>query len=176
MNIAKQIAEELKIKVWQVEAVMELIDEGCTIPFIARYRKEKHGSLNDEQLRNLDGRLTYLRNLEERKETVLASIEEQGKLTDELKAQILSAETMVLLEDLYRPYKPKRRTRATIAKEKGLEPLAGVITLQMIKTPLIEEAAKYVDAEKGVTTAEEAIAGASDILSLIHISEPTRPY
>ena len=116
-------------------------------------------------LRNLSERLTYLRGLEERKETVLASIEEQGKLTDELKAQILSAETMVLLEDLYRPYKPKRRTRATIAKEKGLEPLAGVITLQMIKTPLIEEAAKYVDAEKGVTTAEEAIAGASDIIA-----------
>ena len=121
MNIAKQIAEELKIKVWQVEAVMELIDEGCTIPFIARYRKEKHGSLNDEQLRNLDERLTYLRNLEERKETVLASIEEQGKLTEELKQQILAAQTQVLLEDLYRPYRPKRRTRATIAKEKGLE-------------------------------------------------------
>lgn len=102
MNIAKQIAEELKIKVWQVEAVMELIDEGCTIPFIARYRKEKHGSLNDEQLRNLDERLTYLRNLEERKETVLASIEEQGKLTEELKQQILAAQTQVLLEDLYR--------------------------------------------------------------------------
>ena len=116
--------------------------------FIARYRKEATGALNDEVLRNLSERLTYLRGLEERKETVLASIEEQGKLTDELKAQILSAETMVLLEDLYRPYKPKRRTRATIAKEKGLEPLAGVITLQMIKTPLIEEAAKYVDAER----------------------------
>ena len=133
MNIAKQIAEELKIKVWQVEAVMELIDEGCTIPFIARYRKEKHGSLNDEQLRNLDERLTYLRNLEERKETVLASIEEQGKLTEELKQQILAAQTQVLLEDLYRPYRPKRRTRATIAKEKGLEGLANQILLQMLR-------------------------------------------
>lgn len=165
MDIIAKISEELGIKRHQTEAAVKLIDEGNTIPFIARYRKEATGALNDEVLRNLSERLTYLRGLEERKETVLASIEEQGKLTDELKAQILSAETMVLLEDLYRPYKPKRRTRATIAKEKGLEPLAGVITLQMIKTPLIEEAAKYVDAEKGVTTAEEAIAGASDIIA-----------
>ena len=148
MDIIAKISEELGIKRHQTEAAVKLIDEGNTIPFIARYRKEATGALNDEVLRNLSERLTYLRGLEERKETVLASIEEQGKLTDELKAQILSAETMVLLEDLYRPYKPKRRTRATIAKEKGLEPLAGVITLQMIKTPLIEEAAKYVDAEK----------------------------
>lgn len=165
MDIIAKISEELGIKRHQTEAAVKLIDEGNTIPFIARYRKEATGALNDEVLRNLAERLTYLRGLEERKETVLASIEEQGKLTDELKAQILSAETMVLLEDLYRPYKPKRRTRATIAKEKGLEPLAGVITLQMIKTPLIEEAAKYVDAEKGVATAEEAIAGASDIIA-----------
>lgn len=165
MDIIAKISEELGIKRHQTEAAVKLIDEGNTIPFIARYRKEATGALNDEVLRNLSERLTYLRGLEERKETVLASIEEQGELTDELKAQILSAETMVLLEDLYRPYKPKRRTRATIAKEKGLEPLAGVITLQMIKTPLIEEAAKYVDAEKGVTTAEEAIAGASDIIA-----------
>ena len=165
MDIIAKISEELGIKRHQTEAAVKLIDEGNTIPFIARYRKEATGALNDEVLRNLSERLTYLRGLEERKETVLASIEEQGKLTDELKAQILSAETMVLLEDLYRPYKPKRRTRATIAKEKGLEPLAGVITLQMIKTPLIEEAAKYVDAEKGVVTAEEAIAGASDIIA-----------
>ena len=165
MDIIAKISEELGIKRHQTEAAVKLIDEGNTIPFIARYRKEATGALNDEVLRNLSERLTYLRGLEERKETVLASIEEQGKLTDELKAQILSAETMVLLEDLYRPYKPKRRTRATIAKEKGLEPLAGVITLQMIKTPLIEEAAKYVDAEKGVTTAEEEIAGASDIIA-----------
>lgn len=141
MDIIAKISEELGIKRHQTEAAVKLIDEGNTIPFIARYRKEATGALNDEVLRNLSERLTYLRGLEERKETVLASIEEQGKLTDELKAQILSAETMVLLEDLYRPYKPKRRTRATIAKEKGLEPLAGVITLQMIKTPLIEEAA-----------------------------------
>ena len=165
MDIIAKISEELGIKRHQTEAAVKLIDEGNTIPFIARYRKEATGALNDEVLRNLSERLAYLRGLEERKETVLASIEEQGKLTDELKAQILSAETMVLLEDLYRPYKPKRRTRATIAKEKGLEPLAGVITLQMIKTPLIEEAAKYVDAEKGVATAEEAIAGASDIIA-----------
>ena len=165
MDIIAKISEELGIKRHQTEAAVKLIDEGNTIPFIARYRKEATGALNDEVLRNLSERLTYLRGLEERKETVLASIEEQGKLTDELKAQILSAETMVLLEDLYRPYKPKRRTRATIAKEKGLEPLAGVITLQMIKTPLIEEAAKYVDSKKGVATAEEAIAGASDIIA-----------
>ena len=156
MDIIAKISEELGIKRHQTEAAVKLIDEGNTIPFIARYRKEATGALNDEVLRNLSERLTYLRGLEERKETVLASIEEQGKLTDELKAQILSAETMVLLEDLYRPYKPKRRTRATIAKEKGLEPLAGVITLQMIKAPLIEE---------GVTPAEEAIAGASDIIA-----------
>ena len=155
MNIAKQIAEELKIKVWQVEAVMELIDEGCTIPFIARYRKEKHGSLNDEQLRNLDERLTYLRNLEERKETVLASIEEQGKLTEELKQQILAAQTQVLLEDLYRPYRPKRRTRATIAKEKGLEGLANQILLQLLGHSVEEEAKQYLDEEKEVTTVEK---------------------
>lgn len=165
MDIGKKIAEELKIKTWQVEAVIKLIDEGCTIPFIARYRKEQHGTLNDEQLRNLDERLTYLRNLEERKETVLASIEEQGKLTDELKAQILAAETQVLLEDLYRPYRPKRRTRATIAKEKGLEGLANLILLQMTETPLAEEAAAYVDEEKGVSSVEEAIQGAMDILA-----------
>ena len=165
MNIAKQIAEELKIKVWQVEAVMELIDEGCTIPFIARYRKEKHGSLNDEQLRNLDERLTYLRNLEERKETVLASIEEQGKLTEELKQQILAAQTQVLLEDLYRPYRPKRRTRATIAKEKGLEPLANIILLQMTDKSLEEEAKAFVSEEKEVATVEEAISGAKDIVA-----------
>ena len=165
MNIAKQIAEELKIKVWQVEAVMELIDEGCTIPFIARYRKEKHGSLNDEQLRNLDERLTYLRNLEARKETVLASIEEQGKLTEELKQQILAAQTQVLLEDLYRPYRPKRRTRATIAKEKGLEGLANQILLQMLDHSVEEEAKQYLDEEKEVTTVEQAISGALDILA-----------
>ncbi|MCH5266004.1 MAG: RNA-binding transcriptional accessory protein [Lachnospiraceae bacterium] len=165
MDIIKKIAEELKIKAWQVEAVVKLIDEGCTIPFIARYRKEQHGTLDDEQLRNLDERLTYLRNLEERKETVLASIEEQGKLTEELKTQILAAETQVMVEDLYRPYRPKRRTRATIAKERGLEGLADCILLQMTDKPLEQEAAAYVNEEKGVATPEEAIQGAMDILA-----------
>lgn len=165
MDINKKIAEELKIKTWQVEAVVKLIDEGCTIPFIARYRKEQHGTLNDEQLRNLDERLTYLRNLEERKETVLASIEEQGKLTGELKKQILEAETQVMLEDLYRPYRPKRRTRATIAKEKGLEGLANILLLQMTDKPMEEEAKAYLDEEKGVETVEDALQGAMDILA-----------
>lgn len=165
MDIIVKISEELGIKKTQTEAAVKLIDEGNTIPFIARYRKEVTGALNDEQLRNLHERLIYLRNLEERKETVLNSIEEQGKLTEELKAQILAAETMVVVEDLYRPYKPKRRTRAIIAKEKGLEPLANVISLQMISTSLLEEAAKYIDAEKEVNTAEEAIAGAKDIIA-----------
>ena len=165
MDISKKIAEELKIKAWQVEAVIKLIDEGCTIPFIARYRKEQHGALNDEQLRALDERLIYLRNLEERKATVLASIEEQGKLTEELRAQIQAAETQVMVEDLYRPYRPKRRTRATIAREKGLEGLADCILLQMTDKPLEKEAAAYVDEEKGVATVEEAIQGAMDILA-----------
>ena len=168
MDIAKKIAEELKIQVWQVEAVIKLIDEGNTIPFIARYRKEQHGTLNDEQLRNLEERLTYLRNLEERKQTVLANIEEQGKLTAELRKQIEEAQTQVLLEDLYRPYRPKRRTRATIAKEKGLEGLANIMWLQMTDKPMEEEAADYVNPEKEVNTAEEALQGAKD-LSLIHI-------
>ena len=165
MDIIAKISEELGIRKNQAEAAVKLIDEGNTIPFIARYRKEATGALNDEVLRNLYERLTYLRNLEERKETVLAGIEEQGKLTDELKAQIMSAETMVVVEDLYRPYKPKRRTRATIAKEKGLEPLAGIITLQMLSTSLEEEAEKFVDPEKEVTSAEDAIAGAKDIIA-----------
>ena len=129
LDIAAKIAEELEIKKWQVEAVIKLIDEGNTIPFIARYRKEAHGSLDDEQLRNLNERLTYLRNLEEKKAQVIASIEEQGKLTEELKAQIEQAQTQVVVDDLYRPYRPKRRTRATIAKEKGLEPLADEVIL-----------------------------------------------
>ncbi len=165
MDIIAKLTEELGIKRQQTEAAVKLIDEGNTIPFIARYRKEATGALNDEVLRSLFERLNYLRNLEERKETVLSSIEEQGKLTEELKAQILAAETMVLVEDLYRPYKPKRRTRATIAKERGLEPLANLITLQMLKTPLAAEAAKFIDAEKGVETAEDAIAGAKDIIA-----------
>lgn len=165
MDIIKQLKEELKIETWQVEAVVSLIDEGNTIPFIARYRKEKHGSLNDEQLRNLSERLAYLRNLEDKKNQVLASIEEQGKLTEELKAQILAATTQVVVEDLYRPYRPKRRTRATIAKEKGLEGLANIISLQMTSKPLEEEAKSYLSEEKEVKTVEEAIQGAMDIIA-----------
>jgi uncharacterized protein len=165
MDIIEKISQELGIKRTQTEAAVKLIDEGNTIPFIARYRKEVTGALNDEVLRNLFDRLNYLRNLEEKKETVLASIEEQGKLTPELKAQILAAETQVAVDDLYRPYRPKRRTRATIAKERGLEPLAMTIALQMLKTPLLEEAAKYVDEAKEVSTPEDALSGAKDILA-----------
>jgi len=165
MDIARQLKEELNIELWQVEAVIQLIDEGNTIPFIARYRKEKHGSLDDEQLRNLSERLTYLRNLEEKKNQVLASIEEQGKLTEELKAQILAATTQVLVDDLYRPYRPKRRTRATIAKEKGLEGLANIISLQMTDRSIEEEAKAYLSEEKEVTTVETAIQGAMDIIA-----------
>ena len=134
MDITAKIAEELGIRKNQAQAAIQLIDEGNTIPFIARYRKEATGALNDEILRNLFDRLTYLRNLEEKKEQVITSIEEQGKLTDELRKQIEEAQTLVVVDDLYRPYRPKRRTRATIAKEKGLEPLANVISLQNIST------------------------------------------
>ena len=165
MDIIKKLAEELNIGRHQAEAAVKLIDEGNTIPFIARYRKEAHGTLDDEQLRKLYERLTYLRNLEEKKEQVLASIEEQGKLTSELKAQIVAAETQVLVDDLYRPYRPKRRTRATIAKEKGLGPLAALISLQNSKEPLEKEAEKYVSEEKGVKNVQEAIDGAKDILA-----------
>lgn len=165
MDILKKLTDELGIQRWQTEAAVKLIDEGNTIPFISRYRKEATGSLNDEVLRNLNERLAYLRNLEEKKEQVLGSIREQGKLTEELKAQILAAETLVVVDDLYRPYRPKRRTRATIAKEKGLEGLADVIRLQMTKRPLEEEAEAYLSEEKGVLTVEEAIAGAGDILA-----------
>ena len=165
MDIIAKLAEELQIKKGQAEAAVKLIDEGNTIPFIARYRKEATGALSDEILRDLFDRLTYLRNLEDKKQTVLASIEEQGKLTEELKAQILAAETQVAVDDLYRPYRPKRRTRAIIAKEKGLEPLANIIMLQMLKTSLAEEAAKYINEEKEVLTAEDAIAGAKDIIA-----------
>lgn len=165
MDINQKLAQELDVKLWQVEAAVGLIDEGNTIPFISRYRKEVTGSLNDEQLRKLHERLQYLRNLEEKKEQVLSSIEEQGKLTEELRAQILAAETLVVVEDLYRPYRPKRRTRATIAKEKGLEPLANLILLQKLENPLEEVAAEYVDEEKEVNTAEDAIAGAMDIIA-----------
>ena len=150
MDITAKIAEELGIRKNQAQAAIQLIDEGNTIPFIARYRKEATGALNDEILRNLFDRLTYLRNLEEKKAQVIASIEEQGKLTDELRKQIEEAQTLVVVDDLYRPYRPKRRTRATIAKEKGLEPLANVISLQMLKTPILEEAAKYINEEKEV--------------------------
>ena len=165
MDILKVISDELNIKLSQVEATVKLIDEGNTIPFIARYRKEVTGSLNDEVLRNLDERLKYLRNLEDRKAAVISSIEEQGKLTDELKKQIEEAATLVLVEDLYRPYKQKKRTRAIIAKEKGLEPLANIITLQMTTKPIEEEAAEYVSEEKGVADVKEAIAGALDIIA-----------
>lgn len=165
MDIAKVIANELGIKVSQVEATVKLIDEGSTIPFIARYRKEVTGSLNDEILRDLYERLNYLRNLEERKETVITSIREQEKLTPELEQQIRDAMTLVAVEDLYRPYKQKRRTRATIAKEKGLEGLANIIYLQMADKPLEQEAQAYLSEEKGVVTVEDAITGALDILA-----------
>lgn len=165
MDIAKVIAKELGIKVSQVEATIQLIDEGSTIPFIARYRKEVTGSLNDEILRDLYERLNYLRNLEERKETVIASITEQDKLTPELEQQIREAMTLVAVEDLYRPYKQKRRTRATIAKEKGLEGLANIIYLQMVNQPMDKEAEAYLSEEKEVHSVEDAIAGALDIIA-----------
>ncbi|MBE7723632.1 MAG: RNA-binding transcriptional accessory protein [Enterocloster citroniae] len=165
MDIIKKLAEELNIGRHQAEAAVKLIDEGNTIPFIARYRKEATGSLDDEVLRNLDERLKYLRNLEERKNQVIASITEQEKLTPELERSIRDAQTLVAVEDLYRPYKPKRRTRAMIAKEKGLEPLADLISMQMVKEPLLQAAAAYISQEKGVETAEDAIQGAKDILA-----------
>lgn len=165
MDIIKAIASELNVRNNQVEAAVKLIDEGCTIPFISRYRKEATGALNDEQLRNLDERLKYLRNLEDKKAQVIASIAEQGLLTDELKNQIEKADTMVAVEDLYRPYRPKRRTRATIAKEKGLEPLANIIMLQMTGEPVIKTAEEYVSEEKDVKTPEDAVAGAKDIIA-----------
>ena len=172
MDINQKLTEELNVKRWQTDAAVNLIDEGNTIPFISRYRKEATGSLNDEQLRKLHERLVYLRNLEEKKEQVISSIEEQGKMTEELKAQILAAETQVAVEDLYRPYRPKRRTRATIAKEKGLEPFAAFILLQQAKEPLEETAKEYITAgkegvseEKEVKTAQDAIQGALDIIA-----------
>ena len=165
MDINQKLTEELGVKRWQVDAAVKLIDEGNTIPFISRYRKEVTGSLNDEQLRKLYERLVYLRNLEEKKEQVISSIEEQGKMTEELRRQILAAETQVTVEDLYRPYRPKRRTRATIAKEKGLEPLAAFIMLQNAKEPLENTAQQYVSEEKGVKSAADAVAGAQDIIA-----------
>ena len=165
MDIIQKLTEELQVKKWQVEAAVKLIDEGNTIPFISRYRKEATGALNDEQLRDLGERLTYLRNLEDKKAQVISSIEEQGKLTEELKAAIEAAQTQVAVDDLYRPYRPKRRTRATMAKEKGLEGLANMILLQMTTTPLETEAESYLSEEKGVATVQEAIAGAMDIIA-----------
>ncbi|MCR5194995.1 MAG: RNA-binding transcriptional accessory protein [Pseudobutyrivibrio sp.] len=165
MDITKQIATELSVRPAQVDAAIKLLDEGNTVPFISRYRKEVTGGLNDEQLRALSERLTYLRNLEEKKATCLASIEEQGLLTEELKKAILEATTQVAVDDLYRPYRPKRRTRATIAKEKGLEPLANIIILQMTDKSLDEEAKAFLNPEKEVNTPEEAIAGACDIIA-----------
>ena len=170
MDIYQTIKEELKVEKWQVEAAVKLIDEGCTIPFISRYRKEVTGSLNDEQLRDLHERLIYLRNLEEKKEQVLGSIEEQGKLTEELKEKILAAQTLVVVEDLYRPYRPKRKTRASVAKAKGLDGLAEYILAQNAQNPVLEEAAKYVtgddaEEEKRVKTPQEALQGAKDIIA-----------
>lgn len=165
MDIILKLAEELKVRREQVEATVKLIDEGNTIPFIARYRKEVTGSLNDEVLRGLNERLTYLRNLEDKKETVLQSIESQGLLTEELKNKIISAETMVMVEDLYRPYRPKRKTRASVAKEKGLEPLANFILEMNATEELTAEASKYVNAEKEVATAADALQGAMDIIA-----------
>ena len=170
MDMNQVLAAELNVKPWQVEAAVKLIDEGNTIPFISRYRKEATGSLNDEILRNLYDRLMYLRSLNDRKAVVLASIEEQGKLTPELKKQIEAAQTLVVVEDLYRPYRPKRRTRAIIAREKGLGPLADIILLQMTKKPLEEEAKAFLSEEKEVKTVEEAISGARDIIAE-HISD-----
>lgn len=170
MDIIQVITRELNVEKWQVEAAVKLIDEGCTIPFISRYRKEATGTLNDEQLRNLNERLTYLRNLEDKKAQVLGSIEEQGKLTPELKKQIEAAQTLVVVEDLYRPYRPKRRTRAIIAREKGLGSLADIILLQMTKKPLEEEAKAFLSEEKEVKTVEEAISGARDIIAE-HVSD-----
>ena len=170
MDITGKLTEELKVERWQVEAAVKLIDEGNTIPFISRYRKEVTGSLNDEQLRDLYERLNYLRNLEEKKEQVLASIEEQGKLDEELKARILAAETLVVVEDLYRPYRPKRKTRASVAKEKGLDGLAQFILAQETDRPREEEAARYISEEKGVESAADALQGAKDIKMCIRDS------
>ena len=161
MDIIKKLAQELAIKEEQAKAAVQLIDEGNTIPFIARYRKEMTGALNDETLRNLHERLLYLRNLEEKKEQVINAITEQDKMTDELKKKILAAETLVAVDDLYRPYRPKKQTRATKAKEKGLEPLANLILLQMTKEPLEKEAEAFINEEKDVKTIEDALKGAA---------------
>ena len=165
MDIIQKLTEELQVQRWQVEAAVSLIDEGNTIPFISRYRKEATGSLNDEELRKLHERLVYLRNLEEKKAQVRKSIEDQGKMTEELQAAIAAAETLVAVEDIYRPYRPKRRTRATIAKEKGLEPLADLLFLQELKQEAEKEAEAYLSEEKGVDSVQDALNGAGDILA-----------
>ena len=166
MNINLQIAEELNLNPTYVDNVIQLIDEGNTIPFIARYRKELHGAMDDTTLRTLNERLEYLRSLDERRETIVRAITEQGKMTEELAAAIDEAKTLAALEDLYRPYKQKRRTRATVAKEKGLEPLATLLFAQAADCPDPETAAAaYVDEEKGVASVEEALQGASDIIA-----------
>ncbi|MCR4654651.1 MAG: RNA-binding transcriptional accessory protein [Lachnospiraceae bacterium] len=165
MDLIRKLSGELKVQEWRIKAAVDLIDEGNTIPFIARYRKEATGELNDEQLRALDERLRYLRNLSERKEAVLSSIEEQGKLTEELRAALDEAETLVAVEDIYRPFKPKRRTRASIAKERGLEPLSELILKQELEKPAVEAAEDFVSEEKGVNDAKEALSGAMDIIA-----------
>ncbi len=165
MDIILKLKEELNVEKWQVEAAVKLIDEGNTIPFISRYRKEATGSLNDEELRNLHERLGYLRNLEEKKEQVIGSIEEQGKMTEELKAKIMAAETLVVVEDLYRPYRPRRKTRAGVAREKGLAGLAEYILKQEAKEPVLTEAEKYISEEKEVADAAAALQGAKDIIA-----------
>ena len=166
MNIAEKLAEELGLKQWQVDNTIQLIDEGNTIPFISRYRKEVTGELSDEVLRTFEERLNYLRNMEERKDDIKRIIEEQGKLTEELSAQIDNAQKLSELEDIYRPFRPKRRTRATVAKEKGLEPLSNILYLQNLTNGDIDEiAAPFIDKEKGVNNTEEALAGAMDIIA-----------
>ena len=165
ITINEKLAKELQLKLGQVDNVVEMLDQGDTVPFIARYRKERTGGLSDEVLRKLSERLTYLRNLEERKNDVSRLIEEQGKLTEEIIISLQKAETLTEVEDIYRPYKPKKRTRATIAKERGLEPLSNIIVAGIFKGDINEEASKYIDEEKGVITSEEAINGALDIIA-----------
>ena len=172
MNIVNKISEKLNLKTSQIEAAIKLIDEGCTIPFIARYRKEMTGNLSDAELRDLSDNLIYLRNLEERMNTVLASIEEQGKLTDELKLAVESANTLSELEDIYRPFKPKRKTRAVIAKEKGLEPLASYLKDGIRYSDYEEYLKSFVNPEKGVNSVEDALSGASDIIAEEISDEP----
>ena len=165
--IVETLQNELNLANWQVEKVIKLIDDGNTIPFIARYRKDVTGSLNDETLRKFDERLKYLRNLEDKKEKIIKRIDELGKLDDDLKSSILNANTLVELDDLYRPFKSKKRTRATIAREKGLEPLAQIILAQDVKESIKKIAKKYIDPEKEINTAEDAIDGAKDIIAEI---------